>query len=361
MYLRGMNATITETTTRRVLLGMSGGTDSSVAAMRLQEAGYEVVGVTFRFYETEGEAAHLEDARALAERLGIVHFTHDVRRTFREEIVSYFIGEYMAGRTPVPCTLCNNRLKWPLLLRLADERGIPWIATGHYVRKVCREGKYYIAPAADRDKDQGFFLWGLPQETLARMLLPMGDTTKEEARRYAETRGFHRVATKRDSLGVCFCPMDYRSFLRREVAEAELPGRGRFLDEEGNFLGWHEGYPFYTIGQRRGLGLQLNRPVFVKEVSVERNEVVLAPLASLYRQEMMLKEWNLVDERRVLEAQEVIVKIRYRKQANRCRVSRTPEGLLHVSLIEPLEAIASGQAAAFYDAEGVLLGGGIIV
>lgn len=340
---------------------MSGGTDSSVAAIRLLDVGYEVTGVTFRFYEKDGATDYLDEARALAARLGIEHITYDARALFRSRIIRYFIDEYLAGHTPVPCTLCNNELKWRLLAQIADERGIRWLATGHYVRKVVLDGKCYIAPAADHDKDQTFFLWGLKQDILRRALFPMGDITKTEARAFAASRGFQEVAVKKDSIGVCFCPLDYRSFLWREVPAELLPGRGRFVDETGAFIGWHEGYPFYTIGQRRGLGIQLNRAVFVKEISVERNEVVLAPLSSLYRQEMYLKDWNLVDENRVLGAEAVIVKIRYRKQANRCKVTLAAGGLLHVQLLEPLESIAAGQAAAFYDEEGLLLGGGIIV
>ena len=346
---------------KRVLLGMSGGTDSSVAAMLLQEAGYEVTGVTFRFYDSEGFEESLDDARNLASRLNIPHIIYDARELFRERIIRYFVDEYLSARTPVPCTLCNNELKWPLLVKIADEMGIYWISTGHYVRKVLSGGKYYIAPAADKDKDQTFFLWGLKQDILQRMLLPMGDITKNEARSYAAERGFGQVAAKKDSIGVCFCPLDYRSFLKREVPETLLPGKGRFVDEKGDFLGWHEGYPFYTVGQRRGLGIHLNKAVFVKETRVESNEVVLAPLSSLYRQEMWLGDWNLVENSRVLGANEVIVKIRYRKQANRCRVTLTVEGLLRVRLIEPLESIAPGQAAAFYDKDGYLLGGGIIL
>ena len=325
---------------KRVLLGMSGGTDSSVAAMRLQEAGYEVTGVTFRFYEAGDETGYLEDARALALKLGMKHITYDARELFRSRIIRYFVEEYLRGRTPVPCTVCNNELKWALLAKIADEKGIYWISTGHYVRKVLSGGKYYI---------------------LQRMLLPMGDITKNEARSYAAERGFGQVAAKKDSIGVCFCPLDYRSFLKREVPETLLPGKGRFVDEKGDFLGWHEGYPFYTVGQRRGLGIHLNKAVFVKETRVESNEVVLAPLSSLYKQEMWLGEWNLVENSRVQGANEVIVKIRYRKQANRCRVTLTVEGLLRVRLIEPLESIAPGQAAAFYDKDGYLLGGGIIL
>lgn len=357
----------------RVLLGMSGGTDSSVAAMLLQEAGYEVMGVTFRFYELNDSTEYLEDARMLAERLGIEHMTYDARELFRERIVDYFVEEYLAGRTPVPCTLCNNYLKWPLLAKIADEKGIFHIATGHYVRKVFLDGTYYMTPAADPDKDQSFFLWGLQQDVLQRMLLPMGEITKLEARAYAAGRGFEKVSKKKDSLGVCFCPMDYRSFLRRHMNVTERVTnvtndvanvtnhvtKGKFLDEKGHFIAWHEGYPFYTIGQRRGLGIDLNRAVFVKEIRPIENEVVLAPLQSLERREMVLKEWNMVDRSRLLGHDDIIVKIRYRKQHNRCTVTMTDDGLLHVQLHEPLTGIASGQAAAFYK-DGLVLGGGII-
>lgn len=364
---------------KRVLLGMSGGTDSSVAAMRLLEAGYEVTGVTFRFYELNDSTEYLEDARHLAERLGIRHITYDAREIFREQIIEYFVREYMVGHTPVPCTLCNNYLKWPLLSKIADEMGIFYIATGHYVRKVKVDDTYYITYAADSDKDQTFFLWGLKQDILRRMLLPMGDITKVEARAFAAERGFQKVAVKRDSLGVCFCPMDYRSFLKKwlvsncqsqvSVGQPQVSAgqtwstevrRGRFVDEKGDFIAWHEGYPFYTVGQRRGLGIHLNRAVFVKEIRPEKNEVVLASLQALEKTEMFLKDWNIVNRERLLGHADIIVKIRYRKQENHCTVTVTLDNFLHVQLHEPLTAIASGQAAAFYK-DGLLLGGGIIV
>ena len=356
---------------KRVLLGMSGGTDSSVAAMRLLEAGYEVTGVTFRFYELNDSTEYLEDARHLAGRLGIRHITYDAREIFREQIIEYFVRQSMVGHTPVPCTLCNNYLKWPLLSKIADEMGIFYIATGHYVRKVKVDDTYYITYAADSDKDQTFFLWGLKQDILQRMLLPMGDITKVEARAFAAGRGFQKVAVKRDSLGVCFCPMDYRSFLKKWLVSfgqhqvsfgqfwSAQVSRGRFVDEKGDFIAWHEGYPFYTIGQRRGLGIHLNRPVFVKEIRPEKNEVVLSSLQALEKTEMLLKDWNIVSRERLLGHPDVIVKIRYRKQENHCTVTITPDNLLHVQLHEPLTAIASGQAAAFYK-DGLLLGGGII-
>lgn len=371
---------------KRVLLGMSGGTDSSVAAMRLLDAGYDVTGVTFRFYELNGATEYLEDARKLAQRLGIQHITYDAREIFNSRIVEYFVQEYLAGHTPVPCTLCNNYLKWPLLAKIADEMGIFYIATGHYVRKVKIEDIYYITAAADSDKDQTFFLWGLKQDILLRMLLPMGDMTKVDARAWAAERGFQKVATKKDSIGVCFCPMDYRSFLKEWLVRngqqqvsfgqtqvrngqapvrkcqtwSEMVRRGRFVDEKGDFIAWHEGYPFYTIGQRRGLGIHLNRPVFVKEIFPEKNEVVLSDLKYLAKTEMLLKDWNIISKERLLGHNDIIVKIRYRKQENHCTVTITSDNLLHIQLHEPLTAIAPGQAAAFYK-DNLLLGGGIIV
>lgn len=371
---------------KRVLLGMSGGTDSSVAAMRLLEAGYEVIGVTFRFYELNGSTEYLEDARNLAERLGIRHITYDAREIFAQQIIEYFVQEYLAGRTPVPCTLCNNYLKWPLLAKIADEMGIFYIATGHYAQNIQLNETFYITYAADSDKDQTFFLWGLKQDILNRMLLPMGDITKAEARAWAAEHGFRKVATKKDSIGVCFCPMDYRTFLKdwlvrngqmlvsnseASINNSQTSGsdkqtwsdrirRGRFVDEKGTFIAWHEGYPFYTIGQRRGLGIHLNRPVFVKEIDPENNEVMLASLSSLEKTEMWLKDWNLVNQERTLGRSDIIVKIRYRKQENHGTITVTSDHLLNVQLHEPLTAIAPGQAAAFYG-DGLLLGGGIIV
>ena len=344
---------------KRVLLGMSGGTDSSVAAMRLLEAGYEVIGVTFRFYELNGSTEYLEDARNLAERLGIRHITYDAREIFARQIIEYFVQEYLAGRTPVPCTLCNNYLKWPLLAKIADEMGIFYIATGHYAQNIQLNETFYITYAADSDKDQTFFLWGLKQDILNRMLLPMGDITKAEARAWAAEHGFRKVATKKDSIGEASINNSQTSGSDKQTWSDRIR-RGRFVDEKGNFIAWHEGYPFYTIGQRRGLGIHLNRPVFVKEIDPEKNEVMLASLSSLEKTEMWLKDWNLVNQERTLDRSDIIVKIRYRKQENHGTITVTSDHLLHVQLHEPLTAIAPGQAAAFYG-DGLLLGGGIIV
>lgn len=339
---------------------MSGGTDSSVAAILLQEAGYEVTGVTFRFYEKGDNTEYLDDARQLCDSLHIPHITYDARQIFKEQIINYFIDEYMAGHTPVPCTLCNNYLKWPLLQQLADEKGIYWFATGHYVQKRMINGLWHITCGADPDKDQSFFLWGLKQPTIERMLLPLGTMTKSEIRNIAAKRGFQKVATKRDSLGVCFCPMEYRNFLKEHITQGSIVP-GDFYDEAGQCIGRHEGYPFYTIGQRRGLGIYQNKALFVKQIIPEENKVVISDnIKSLEQNEMLLSDWNIVCPEEVYgQHDDLIVKIRYRKQANRCEVTPTTDGRLHIHLLEPLTSIAIGQAAALYRGDTVM-GGGII-
>ncbi|MGL5980082.1 MAG: tRNA 2-thiouridine(34) synthase MnmA [Phocaeicola sp.] len=342
----------------KVLLGMSGGTDSSVAALLLQEAGYEVVGVTFLFYPSESMDQHLADARELCEKLAIKHIVYDASELFEKKIVRYFINEYMKGNTPVPCTLCNNYLKWPLLVQIADEMGIFHISTGHYVQKRVINNHYHITCGADPEKDQSFFLWGLPQNILERMLLPLGELTKTRVRQIAAERGYLKAAKKRDSLGVCFCPMDYRTFLHKHLPEGSIQP-GNFYDEKGILLGKHEGYPFYTIGQRRGLGIHLNRAVFVKEIHPTENSVVLGELSSLNKSSLILEDWVLTHPESVLNHTDIVVKVRYRKQENIGTVSLQADGTLLVTLDKPVTSIAVGQAAAFYRGD-VVLGGGII-
>ena len=236
--------------------------------------------------------------------------------------------------------------------------GIYHLATGHYVQKRNIDGYWHIVNGTDEDKNQSFFLWGLSQDILERMVLPMGGLTKQRVREIAGERGFVKAARKKDSRGVCCCPMDYRTFLRDRVSVAAIE-KGRFVDVDGNFIAWHEGYPFYTIGQRRGLGIDLNQAIYVKEIVPLENKVVLGCLSSLERTEMRLKDWNIINPSQLLGRDDVIVKIRYRKQENRCTVSLLHDNTLLVQLHEPLTASAPGQAAAFYRGE-VVLGGGII-
>ena len=199
---------------KRVVLGMSGGTDSSVAVLLLQDAGYEVVGVTFRFWEEAGDD-YLQEVKALAMRMGIEHHVVDARSSFQEVVLRYFVDEYMAGRTPVPCVLCNNLMKWRLLEEKADELGAAYVATGHYAQIVNIDGIFYVTKGCDEMKDQSFFLWGLKQGLLSRILFPLGKYEKSEIRRMAAERGYPSVSKRPDSMGVCFCQDDYRQFLKR--------------------------------------------------------------------------------------------------------------------------------------------------
>ena len=337
---------------------MSGGTDSSVAAILLLEQGYDVIGITFRFWE-EGENHHLRDAQQLAERLGIQHVVYDARSVFREKIVGYFVEEYLSGRTPFPCVKCNNELKWKLILEEADRLGCDKVAMGHYVKITEDSGRHFVTEGVDPDKDQSFFLWGLTQRQLSRIVFPLGDFHKTEVRKMAADRGFTYVSEKKDSLGACFCSGDYRPFLKSLLAKPDkyiYPGN--FVDEDGKTLGKHDGYPLYTIGQRRGL-IYLNRKVFVKEINVDTNEVVLSPLSSLYKSEFSIHSLNIVDQKLFTDQFDIYCRIRYRKQNTLCKVVFAENETAKVILAEPLEAIAPGQSAVFYR-NGKILGGGFI-
>ena len=343
---------------KRILLGMSGGTDSSVAAILLQEQGFEVVGITFRFWES-GESQHLEDARALAASLGIEHYTYDARDVFKEKIVGYFRDEYLAGRTPFPCVKCNNELKWKLIIDEADRLNCDRVAMGHYVQIKQVADKYYIAEGLDPDKDQSFFLWGLTQQQLSRIIFPLGKLLKIDVRKMAAERGFRKVAEKKDSLGACFCNGDYRPFLKSLLSTpSEYIYPGNFIDENGAVLGRHEGYPMYTVGQRRGL-IYLNKKVYVKEILPETNQVVLAPHQSMYRSIIYVHSVNVVDKELFTSEYNVYCRIRYRKQNTLCKVEFHENNKAQIILSEPLDAVAPGQTAVFYR-DGMVLGGGFI-
>jgi len=337
---------------------MSGGTDSSVAAILLLEQGYEVVGITFRFWE-EGENKHLQDAENLARQLGIEHIIYDARDVFKNNIVKYFIDEYLSGRTPFPCVKCNNELKWKLILEEADRLGCSKVAMGHYVNIVQENNLYFVTEGKDPDKDQSFFLWGLTQAQLSRIVFPLGQFLKTEVRAIAAERGYKKVSEKKDSLGACFCSGDYRPFLKKQLAE---PDRfiypGNFIDENGTVLGRHEGFPLYTVGQRRGL-IHLNRKVFVKQILPDTNEVVLAPLANMYKTQFLIRDVNVVDKSLFTMEFDLLCRIRYRKQNTLSRVIFLENNTARVELAEPLESIAPGQTAVFYK-DGRILGGGFI-
>lgn len=342
----------------KILLGMSGGTDSSVAAILLLEQGYEVVGITFRFWE-DGDNVHLNDAKLLAEKLGIEHISYDARNVFNQTVVQYFVDEYLMGRTPFPCAKCNNELKWNLILQEADRLGCDKVAMGHYVNITTKNGRFFITEGVDPDKDQSFFLWGLKQEQLARIIFPLGKYYKTEVRKIAAERGFKKVSEKKDSLGACFCSSDYRPFLKSRLTNPDnYIYKGNFIDEQGNVLGIHQGFPLYTVGQRRGL-IHLNRKVFVKEIRPQTNEVVLASLNHMYKTHFFVSQVNVVDKSLFSSEFETITRIRYRKQNTLSRIILLENGMAKIELAEPLESIAPGQTAVFYR-DGKVLGGGFI-
>ncbi|MCQ2193858.1 MAG: tRNA 2-thiouridine(34) synthase MnmA [Paludibacteraceae bacterium] len=343
---------------KRVVLGMSGGTDSSVSVLLLQDAGYEVVGVTFRFGEEMDEEA-LSEVKDLAQRMGIEHHIIDAREEFQRTVVDYFVNEYMAGRTPVPCLVCNNRMKWRLLEQKANELGITWSSTGHYAQIQEVDGIRYVVKGVDEMKDQSFFLWGLSQSVLSKIVLPLGQYEKSQIRKIAADRGYLKVATRRDSMGVCFCPGDYRTFLKNHISigsEAIRPGD--FVDEHGTYLGRHNGYPFYTVGQRRGLGVQARTPLYVKSVFPENNQVVLSSAQGLQCDTIELRDWN-VPSMKDLQTK-VTVRYRYERSYVKAKVEMLPNGNLIVRFDSSVMGVAPGQAACFYDGDRVV-GGGIIV
>lgn len=346
--------------TTKVLLGMSGGTDSSVSALLLMEQGFEVIGITFRFWEEEGkENIHLQDAIELAAKLRIKHVVYDARKCFEDTVLQYFKSEYLSGRTPFPCAKCNPEVKWRLLFEEADRLKCSYVATGHYVGITAYESVSYLTTGIDGDKDQSFFLWGLKQEWLKRIIFPLGNWRKSEVRAYAALKGFDRISVKKDSLGVCFGYGDYRLFLKKMCTEMDPKiEQGDFIDENGTKIGRHQGYAMYTVGQRRNLGIYLNRAVYVNEILPAENKVRLVPKSFLYVSEFFLQEWVLQNRKDI--DRELIVKVRYRKQQTIANVFITEDGLLKVVLSEPVEAIAPGQTAVFYR-DNRLLGGGFIV
>lgn len=343
---------------KRVLLGMSGGIDSSVSAMLLQEQGYEVVGITFLFSGTDEQNHHfLKDAQELASKLQIKHITVDARKEFKEVIIQYFIEEYSLGHTPFPCAYCNPNFKFRYLEEFAEKENCELIATGHYVKTGLFEGKKFLFQGNDPEKDQSFFLWGLKRETVDKLIFPLGEFEKTEIRKIAHEKGFVSLAKKKDSLGICFIEgNDYRNFLEKEGVKS---APGNFVDDNGVVLGEHSGIINYTVGQRRGLGIHLNFPVWVAEIRPDANEIVLAKYEDLYRSKMILKNYYLIDNQVLNGNIELIVKVRYRLQETPCRLNILDDTRAEVELLEPEAMIAPGQTAVFYDGDR-LVGGGFI-
>lgn len=363
----------------RILVAMSGGIDSSLAAVMLHEEGYEVIGMTMKTWDyassggTKKETGccsldSINDARNISVSLGFPHYILDIRSEFGDAVIDHFTGEYIEGRTPNPCVLCNTHIKWDALLRRADRLDCEFIATGHYANiRQDSEGpsasRYVISKGVDTLKDQSYVLWGVSQESLSRTKLPLGHLRKSEIRDMATDRGFIELVTKSESYEICFVPdNDYRGFLKRRIPtlEAEVAG-GNFVEEgTGRILGKHEGYPFYTIGQRKGLGMAFGKPMFVTEIRKETNEVVLGVDTDLFRDGMMVSKLNLQKYARITEPLDTVTRVRYKDPGTRALITQTSDDQIEVLFEQGVSAIAPGQAAVFYEGNDVVGGGWIM-
>lgn len=353
----------------KVLVAMSGGLDSSVVAMLLHEQGYEVLGITMKVwdYEYMGDAApesgccnldSINDARIVAVDLGFPHYVLDLRKEFKETVINNFIGEYMNGRTPNPCILCNTHMKWDALLNKADQLGCEFIATGHYAQIKREHRRFVLSKGVDEKKDQSYVLWGLTQDKLARTLFPLGGYEKPEIRQLALQRGYEKIASKRESYDICFIPdNDYRSFLKQNVGNLDAQiGAGNFVNSSGKVLGTHKGFPYYTIGQRKGLVIAMGEPYYVTKIDAATNTITLGPKSELGGLEAFVKDYNLVKWEKIPADFQAVVKIRYKDKGSPAIVNQY-EDHIHVRFLEPVASIAPGQSAVIYDGNDVVAGG----
>ncbi len=353
----------------KVCIGLSGGVDSSVAAGLLLERGLELIGCTMRTYDTDRARRELEDARAVADKLGIPFYVEDMREEFRREVTDYFAAEYSRGRTPNPCLVCNRKVKWEALMACADRHGAEMVATGHYARLSYDEGsgRYAVRKAVTKEKDQSYALFNLKQEQLARTILPIGEYSKDEVRAMARSAGL-LTADKPDSQEICFIPdKDYAGFIERYLG-IDTHSEGNYVDEEGRILGRHKGIINYTIGQRKGLGIALGKRTFVKEIRPCENEVVLADGDKVWKDELFFSDFNgqLATEKDLEKGLRAQVKIRYSDKGSSGTV--TEEGvskdgrvIYRIKFESPVRAVTPGQGVVMYDDSERILGGGIIL
>ncbi len=355
---------------KKVVVGMSGGVDSSVAAWLLKEQGYDVTGVTMQIWqedatEESGESGGccglkaVEDARRVAETIGIPYYVMNFRKEFKCHVIDNFVEEYLRGRTPNPCIVCNRHVKWEALLRRSLALGADYIATGHYARvKRLPNGRFTLSRSAAVGKDQTYALYSLTQEQLAHTLMPVGDYTKEEIRAMAERMGLS-VADKPDSQEICFVPDDdYPGFIRREAGD-RVPGPGDFVDAEGRILGRHKGINCYTIGQRRGLELPMGERVYVTDIRPDTNQVVIGKNEELFTREVLCDHICFMSVEEIREPVRAFAKIRYNHKGEYCTVTRVGKDRLLAVFEQPVRAAAPGQSICFYEGDHVL-GGGII-
>jgi len=344
---------------------MSGGVDSSVAALLLKRAGYDIIGVTMRLYSIDEKDLpayykgccsldDVEDARRICEMLGVPHYVFNVQREFQAHVIDYFLREYQLGRTPHPCIACNDRIKFSFLMQRAHYLGAKYVATGHYARIEGRPNGFHLLKAADPSKDQSYVLYGMGQAQLASTLMPVGHLPKPEIRRLAIDAGFPNAA-KPDSQEICFIPLgDYRKFLEGRITTKP----GRLVDTRGQVLGQHRGIEFFTIGQRKGLGVAATQPLFVTAIDPGTGDVTLGPEDALMQTELWAGQVNYISGQVPAAGADVTVKIRYKSQETPAHLYPQGSDVL-VRFDQPQRAVTPGQAVVFYQGDEVLGGGRI--
>lgn len=355
---------------KKVVVGMSGGVDSSVAAYLLEEQGYDVIGATMQIWQDEERDVQeqnggccglsaVDDARRVAQILDIPHYVMNFKKVFQCRVMDYFVEEYLAGRTPNPCIACNRYVKWEAMLKRSLEIGADYIATGHYAR-IARlsNGRYAVRNSVTAKKDQTYALYNLTQEQLAHTLMPVGEYAKDEIRKIAERAGLP-VAHKPDSQEICFIPdNDYAAYIDKAAGE-RAPKEGNFVTADGRILGRHRGITHYTVGQRKGLNLSMGHPVFVTQIIPERDEVVIGEARDVFGDVLYCDHINYMGMEDLSQPKEVLAKIRYAHAGEQCVIERVAQDTVKCTFRKPVRAITPGQAVVFYE-DGYVLGGGSI-